>query len=187
MSTKKLFRKDQRLWSSIVVDGVERAPSRAMLRAVGFKDADFKKPQIGIASTWSMVTPCNMHMDRLARESEKGVDVSNGKAVLFNTISISDGISMGTEGMKYSLVSREVIADSIETLQALLVAERPRLKGLQEEAGRWAAAEDLARREARPDFNLSLGYRQRDFMAGDPVKGSDFLSLYLRWSIHPVG
>lgn len=117
MSTK-LYRKDQRSWSSTVVDGVERAPSRAMLRAVGFKDADFKKPQIGIASTWSMVTPCNMHLDRLARESEKGVGVSNGKAVLFNTISISDGISMGTEGMKYSLVSREVIADSIETVVA---------------------------------------------------------------------
>ena len=117
MSTK-LFRKDQRYWSSIVVDGVERAPSRAMLRAVGFKDADFKKPQIGIASTWSMVTPCNMHLDRLARESEKGVGVSSGKAVMFNTISISDGISMGTEGMKYSLVSREVIADSIETVVA---------------------------------------------------------------------
>jgi len=117
MSTK-LFRRDQRKWSSIVVDGVERAPSRAMLRAVGFKDADFKKPQIGIASTWSMVTPCNMHLDRLARESEKGVGVSDGKAVLFNTISISDGISMGTEGMKYSLVSREVIADSIEAVVA---------------------------------------------------------------------
>ena len=114
----KSFRQDQRPFSSVVVDGVERAPSRAMLRAVGFKDADFKKPQIGIASTWSMVTPCNMHIDRLARESVKGVDVSGGKAVTFNTISISDGISMGTEGMKYSLVSREVIADSIESVVA---------------------------------------------------------------------
>lgn len=102
----------------MVVDGVERAPSRAMLRAVGFKDADFKKPQIGIASTWNMVTPCNMHIDRLAREAEKGVGVSGGKGVLFNTISISDGISMGTEGMKYSLVSREIIADSIEAVTA---------------------------------------------------------------------
>lgn len=114
----KSFKKDKRPFSSNVVEGVERAPSRAMLRAVGFKDADFKKPQIGIASTWSMVTPCNMHIDRLAKESVKGVDVSGGKALIFNTITISDGISMGTEGMKYSLVSREVIADSIETVVA---------------------------------------------------------------------
>jgi dihydroxy-acid dehydratase len=87
-----------------------------MLHAVGFTDKDFKKNQIGIASTWSMVTPCNMHIDKLARESAKGVDNAGGKAVIFNTITISDGISMGTEGMKYSLVSREVIADSIETV-----------------------------------------------------------------------
>ncbi len=114
----KSCRKDQRPYSSVVVDGIERAPSRAMLRAVGFHEADFKKPQIGVASTWSMVTPCNMHIDRLAREAEKGVGVSGGKAVIFNTISISDGISMGTEGMKYSLVSREIIADSIEAVVA---------------------------------------------------------------------
>jgi dihydroxy-acid dehydratase len=105
-----------RHFSSIVVDGADRAPSRAMLRAVGFKDKDFKKPQIGIASTWSMVTPCNMHIDELARHSAKAVDKSGGKAIIFNTITISDGISMGSEGMKYSLVSREVIADSIETV-----------------------------------------------------------------------
>ena len=102
--------------SAIVVDGAERAASRAMLHAVGFKREDFKKSQIGIASTWSMVTPCNMHIDRLAKESAKGVDAAGGKSVIFNTITISDGISMGTEGMKYSLVSREVIADSIETV-----------------------------------------------------------------------
>jgi dihydroxy-acid dehydratase len=102
--------------SAIVVDGVERAASRAMLHAVGFKREDFQKSQIGIASTWSMVTPCNMHIDRLAKESAKGVDAAGGKSIIFNTITISDGISMGTEGMKYSLVSREVIADSIETV-----------------------------------------------------------------------
>ena len=102
--------------SAIVVDGPERAASRAMLHAVGFKREDFKKSQIGIASTWSMVTPCNMHIDRLAKESAKGVDAAGGKSIIFNTITISDGISMGTEGMKYSLVSREVIADSIETV-----------------------------------------------------------------------
>lgn len=108
--------KQIRKFSSIVVDGVERAPSRAMLRAVGFNDDDFKKSQIGIASTWSMVTPCNMHINKLAEHAAKGVSDANGKAVVFNTITISDGISMGTEGMKYSLVSREVIADSIETV-----------------------------------------------------------------------
>jgi dihydroxy-acid dehydratase len=109
--TKKL-----RPHSSIVVDGTERAPSRAMLRAVGFKDDDFKKPQIGIASTWSMVTPCNMHINTLADKAAAGADKAGGKGVIFNTITISDGISMGSEGMKYSLVSREVIADSIETV-----------------------------------------------------------------------
>ncbi len=105
-----------RPFSSQVVDGMERAPSRAMLHAVGFSNEDFKKPQVGIASTWSMVTPCNMHINTLADEAAKGVNNAQGKAVIFNTITISDGISMGTEGMKYSLVSREVIADSIETV-----------------------------------------------------------------------
>ncbi|WP_367874380.1 dihydroxy-acid dehydratase [Luteolibacter sp. Populi] len=102
--------------SSLMLDGPDRAASRAMLYAVGFKKEDFAKPNIGIASTWSQVTPCNIHIDRLARESAKGADAAGGKAVIFNTITISDGISMGTEGMKYSLVSREVIADSIETV-----------------------------------------------------------------------
>ncbi|WP_035605253.1 dihydroxy-acid dehydratase [Haloferula sp. BvORR071] len=105
-----------RPYSSLMLDGPDRAPSRAMLYAVGFEKEDFAKPQIGIASTWSQVTPCNIHIDRLARESAKGADAAGGKAVIFNTITISDGISMGTEGMKYSLVSREVIADSIETV-----------------------------------------------------------------------
>lgn len=87
-----------------------------MLYPLGFTQADFAKPQIGIASTWSMVTPCNMHLDQLAREAAEGANAAGGKATIFNTITISDGISMGTEGMKYSLVSREVIADSIETV-----------------------------------------------------------------------
>src|SRR5437868_8874039 len=102
--------------SSVVLDGPERAPSRAMLYAVGFKEEDFEKPLVVIASTWSMVTPCNMHIDKLALEAEKGANEAGGKAIVFNTISVSDGISMGSEGMKYSLVSREVIADSIETV-----------------------------------------------------------------------
>lgn len=107
---------DLRKYSSQVVDGVERTPGRAMLRAVGFTDEDFSKPQIGIASTWAMVTPCNMHIDKLAREAEKGANAAGAKGVIFNTITISDGIANGTEGMKYSLVSREVIADSIEVV-----------------------------------------------------------------------
>ena len=105
-----------RKYSSIIVDGKDRAPSRSMLRAVGFKDKDFKLPQVGVATTWSMVTPCNMHLDTLAQLSAKSVDKNGGKSIIFNTITISDGISMGTEGMRYSLVSREVIADSIETV-----------------------------------------------------------------------
>ncbi|WP_353741019.1 dihydroxy-acid dehydratase [Pseudomonas fluorescens] len=107
---------DLRKYSSQVIDGVEAAPARAMLRAVGFTDADFTKPQIGIASTWAMVTPCNMHIDKLALEAEKGANAAGAKGVIFNTITISDGIANGTEGMKYSLVSREVIADSIEVV-----------------------------------------------------------------------
>jgi dihydroxy-acid dehydratase len=105
-----------RKWSREVTDGPERAASRAMLHAVGFAREDFKKSQVGIASTWSMVTPCNMHIDKLAREAEAGVGAGGGKGIIFGTITISDGISMGSEGMKYSLVSREVIADSIETV-----------------------------------------------------------------------
>jgi len=109
-------RPDLRPFSSPVLDGLSRAPSRAMLYPVGFREGDFSKPQIAVASTWSMVTPCNMHIDQLAREAALGIDKAGGKATIFNTITISDGISMGTEGMKYSLVSREVIADSIETV-----------------------------------------------------------------------
>jgi dihydroxy-acid dehydratase len=105
-----------RKYSSIVVEGADRAPNRSMLRAVGFKDRDFLKPVIGIASTWSMVTPCNMHIDKLALNAAYGADKAGGKSIIFNTITVSDGISMGTPGMRYSLVSREVIADSIETV-----------------------------------------------------------------------
>ena len=105
-----------RNFSSIVVDGDDRAPNRSMLRAVGFEDEDFKKPQVAVCSAWSMVTPCNSHLDELGKESVEGVDNSGGKAVPFGTITVSDGISMGTPGMRYSLVSREVIADSIETV-----------------------------------------------------------------------
>lgn len=105
-----------RKYSRVVVDGVEQAPSRAMLRAVGFKEKDFQRPQIGIASTWSMITPCNMHIGDLAKLVSDGADAAGGKGVVFNTMTVSDGISMGTSGMRYSLVSREIIADSIEAV-----------------------------------------------------------------------
>src|SRR5277367_408502 len=105
-----------RHWSGHLVDAPERAQSRAMLHAVGFERGDFQKSQIGVASTWSQVTPCNIHIDQLALASAEGVAKAGSKPLIFNTITISDGISMGTQGMKYSLVSREVIADSIETV-----------------------------------------------------------------------
>ena len=107
---------DPRRYSRLVVEGTKQAPARAMLRAVGFRDEDFGRAQIGVASTWGNVTPCNMHIGELAREACAGVDAAGGKSVLFNTITVSDGISMGTPGMRYSLVSREIIADSIETV-----------------------------------------------------------------------
>ena len=105
-----------RNFSSIVVDGDDRAPNRSMLRAVGFDDDDFQKPQVAVCSAWSMVTPCNSHLDELGKMSVEGVDQRGGKAVPFGTITVSDGISMGTPGMRYSLVSRDVIVDSIETV-----------------------------------------------------------------------
>ena len=109
-----------RKFSKNLVDGPHQAASRSMLRGVGFETADFSKPLVGIASTWSKVTPCNMHINELADLVEKSIDASDCKGVLFNTITVSDGISMGTHGMKYSLVSREVIADSIETVVGCL-------------------------------------------------------------------
>ena len=109
-------RVDPRAYSRRVTEGLTQAPARAMLRAVGFTDEDFARPQIGVASTWANVTPCNMHIGELAREACAGVDDAGGKSVLFNTITVSDGISMGTPGMRYSLVSREIIADSIEAV-----------------------------------------------------------------------
>jgi len=109
-------KKDLRIRSHVISEGVNRAPNRAMLRAVGFKDEDFKKPMIGVASTWSEVTPCNMHIDRLALEAKQGVRAAGGAPLIFNTITVSDGISMGHPGMSFSLPSREVIADSIETV-----------------------------------------------------------------------
>ena len=105
-----------RKYSAILVDGIQKAPARSMLRAVGFDDADFKRAQVGIVSTGSQVTPCNMHINGLAEEVAKGVYLAGAKPIVFNTITISDGIANGYQGMKYSLVSREVIADSIETV-----------------------------------------------------------------------
>ncbi|WP_395545611.1 dihydroxy-acid dehydratase [Oceanimonas smirnovii] len=107
---------NSRKYSSQIVDGISRAPARAMLRGTGFNDGDFYKPQVGIVSTWSNLTPCNMHINALAQEAAWGTDGAGGKSIIFNTITISDGIANGTEGMKYSLVSREIIADSIEAV-----------------------------------------------------------------------
>src|SRR5690625_4473906 len=107
--------KDLRI-NSKVFDGTMKSPNRAMLRAVGFTDKDFKKPMIGIASTWSEVTPCNIHIKDLAVGAKKGAREAGGAPMIFNTITVSDGISMGTEGMRYSLPSRDLIADSIETV-----------------------------------------------------------------------
>ena len=109
-----------RKFSKDLVDGPNQAASRSMLRGVGFTSEDFKKPFVGIASTGAKVTPCNMHINQLADIVEHSIDGSGGKGVLFNTITVSDGISMGTQGMKYSLVSREFIADSIETVVGCL-------------------------------------------------------------------
>ena len=116
MREDKKTKVNPRRYSSEVVDGLKQTPSRAMLRAVGYKDADFRKPAIGIASTWSNLTPCNMHIDKLARAAAQAVDKAGGKSTTFGTITVSDGISNGAPGMRYSLVSREVIADSIETV-----------------------------------------------------------------------
>lgn len=109
-------RRDLRIRSVAISEGANRAPNRAMLRAVGFDDEDFQKPMIGVASTWSEVTPCNVHIDDLARQAKEGAMEAGGAPLIFNTITVSDGIAMGTEGMRYSLPSREVIADSIETV-----------------------------------------------------------------------
>ncbi|EKD76625.1 MAG: hypothetical protein ACD_43C00039G0001, partial [uncultured bacterium] len=102
--------------SNVMTQGDKRAPNRGMLRATGMSDADFNKPLIGVASTWSQITPCNMHIDVLAQTVAQGVNQTAGVSQIFGTITVSDGIAMGHEGMKYSLVSREVIADSIETV-----------------------------------------------------------------------
>ena len=116
--------------SGLVTDGLERAPARGMLRAVGMKDEDWQKPQIGIASSWNEITPCNLSLDRLAKASKQGVIDAGGFPMQFGTISVSDGISMGHEGMHFSLVSREVIADSVET-----VMQAERLDGMVTFAG----------------------------------------------------
>ena len=107
--------------STDVTEGMERAGARAMLRAVGMKDEDFAKPQIGVASSWNEITPCNLSLDRLAKARRRACAAAGGFPMEFGTISVSDGISMGHEGMRASLVSREVIADSVETV---MFAER---------------------------------------------------------------
>ena len=114
--TRKTTTVDPRAHSRLVTEGVAQTPARAMLRAVGYVDGDFDKVSVGVATTWSNITPCNVHLDGLATAAASAVDSSGGKSRIFNTITVSDGISMGSPGMRYSLVSREVIADSIETV-----------------------------------------------------------------------
>ncbi|HMD32723.1 MAG TPA: dihydroxy-acid dehydratase, partial [Candidatus Acidoferrales bacterium] len=111
--------------SGAITDGASRAPARAMLKAIGFSDADLRKPLVGIANTWTEIGPCNFHLRRLAEQIKQGVREAGGTPMEFNTVAISDGITMGSEGMRTSLVSREVIADSME-----LVALGHHLDGL---------------------------------------------------------
>lgn len=116
MAERRQSLKHLKIRSSIITDGPTRSPNRAQLRDVGFTDDDFDKPLIGVASTWSETLPCNVHIDELARQAKAGAREAGGAPMIFNTITVSDAIGMGTEGMRYSLVSREVIADSIETV-----------------------------------------------------------------------
>src|SRR5438128_1002394 len=118
---RRMSQPDVKPRSRDVTDGLERAAARGMLRAIGMRDDDFAKPQIGVASSWNEITPCNLSLDRLAKASKEGVHAGGGFPMQFGTISVSDGISMGHEGMHFSLVSREVIADSVETV---MMAER---------------------------------------------------------------
>ncbi len=139
--------------SGLVTDGLERSPARGMLRAVGMQDADFKKPQIGIASSWNEITPCNLSLDRLAKASRKGVIDAGGFPMQFGTISVSDGISMGHEGMHFSLVSREVIADSVET-----VMQAERLDGMVMFAGCDKSLPGMMMAAARIDVSAVFVY-----------------------------
>src|SRR3989337_4572135 len=108
--------KESRLRSKDITEGPERAPNRSMLRAIGYTDQDFGQPFVGVASTWNEVTPCNFHLNKLTKKVKEGVRAGKGTPFEFGTIAVSDGVSMGTEGMKASLVSREIIADSIEIM-----------------------------------------------------------------------
>jgi dihydroxy-acid dehydratase len=147
--------------SGLVTDGLERSPARGMLRAVGMEDEDFKKPQIGIASSWNEITPCNLSLDRLAKASRKGVTDAGGFPMQFGTISVSDGISMGHEGMHFSLVSREVIADSVET-----VMQAERLDGMVMFAGCDKSLPGMMMAAARIDVSAVFVY------AGSTLPGS---------------
>src|ERR1700720_3870213 len=150
-----------------------------MLRAVGFRDEDFARPQIGVASTWGNVTPCNMHIGELAREACAGVDAAGGKSVLFNTITVSDGISMGTAGMRYSLVSREIIADSIEA-----VAGAAGFDGLVANGGRVQNKPGCARAIARLN-------RPAVFVYGGTIRPGvarrDIISVFEAGGAHAAG
>ena len=144
---------DMKPRSREVTDGDAKAPARAMLRAVGMGDDDFDKPQIGVASSWNEITPCNLSLDRLAKRAKEGVRAAGGFPLEFGTISVSDGISMGHEGMRASLVSREVIADSVETV---MFAERLDGSVAARRLRQVAARHADGRRPARPRQRLPL-------------------------------
>ena len=149
-----------------VTDGIEATTSRGMLRAVGMGDADWDKPQIGIASSWNEITPCNLSLDRLAQASKEGVHSGGGYPLQFGTISVSDGISMGHEGMHFSLVSREVIADSVE-----VVMQAERLDGSVLLAGCDKSLPGMLMAAARLDLASVFLY------AGDDVTDEDAFTV----------
>ena len=144
--------------SGEVTDGLERAAARGMLRAVGMSDEDFPKPQIGIASSWNEITPCNLSLDRLSLAAKEGVHAGGGFPMQFGTISVSDGISMGHEGMHFSLPSREIIADSVE---AVMQAER--LDGMVTFAGCDKSLPGMLMGAARIDGGLGFRLRRINF------------------------
>ncbi len=152
-SSSPSSRNSQKPRSGEVTDGLERAPARGMLRAVGMSDEDFDKPQIGVASSWNEITPCNLSLDRLAVNAKEGVHAAGGFPMQFGTISVSDGIAMGHEGMHFSLVSREVIADSVET-----VMQAERLDGLVTFAGCDKSLPGMLMAAARIDVASAMVY-----------------------------
>ena len=168
--------------SRVVTDGIEATTSRGMLRAVGMGDDDWEKPQIGIASSWNEITPCNLSLDRLAQGAKEGVHSGGGYPLQFGTISVSDGISMGHEGMHFSLVSREVIADSVETV---MMAER--LDGTVLLAGCDKSLPGMLMAAARLDLSASSSTPARSRRAGSSSRDGTEKDVTIIDSFEAVG